>query len=450
MAGFPKPAEQDHLFISYAWEDRALADWLTLRLTAEGYRVWCDRFKMLGGERFPHHIDLAIKTQTFRLLALLSRHSLNKPNPTKERTLALAISRERGIDFMIPLNVDGLKPTELNWMLSDLSYISFTNWAEGLQQLLKRLRSLDAPRPIVEQGKQFAAEIFLPSEVLLHQPETLYTNCLRFERIPSMLRFFRFTRQPTPAELDTLSNTWAFYPLDEVRVFAFEAPDRLPRGSLELLRESPWREVQEVEGVVTINIISNLLRQSLICKLISKGLRRDPESGLIYFPPGAVKNNRIFFINERGRSVPLQTVGVRKFQGGPYRYHLAPTFRVRQDVESSFVAQLKVRLFLTDVKGNRLDAASALVRRKALTRNWFNHQWLSRQLAICAYLSEGREKIAVGQSTTDPIVLEAMPIHGDVPISINERYLAPLRKTLLPSQEDLDEDEETDWESENA
>jgi hypothetical protein len=30
---------RDHLFISYAWENGAFAEWLALKLTAEGYRV---------------------------------------------------------------------------------------------------------------------------------------------------------------------------------------------------------------------------------------------------------------------------------------------------------------------------------------------------------------------------------------------------------------------------
>ena len=101
---------RDHLFISYAVEDQALAKWLTLKLTAAGYRVWCDQFKLLGGESYPRDIDRALKEQTFRVLALLSRSSLQKPNPRKERTLALNIARERGCEFLIPLNVDGLKP----------------------------------------------------------------------------------------------------------------------------------------------------------------------------------------------------------------------------------------------------------------------------------------------------------------------------------------------------
>ena len=39
--------DRDHLFISYAWEDSQLAEWLALKLTAEGFKVWCDRLKLL-------------------------------------------------------------------------------------------------------------------------------------------------------------------------------------------------------------------------------------------------------------------------------------------------------------------------------------------------------------------------------------------------------------------
>src|SRR5262245_39887015 len=111
--GNSKPP-RDHIFISYAWEDRVAADWLTLRLTAAGYRVWCDRFKMLGGERFPEDIDRAIKNQTFRMVGLLSQKSLHKDNPVAERTLALAIGKERGVDdFYVPLALEPLGATDL-------------------------------------------------------------------------------------------------------------------------------------------------------------------------------------------------------------------------------------------------------------------------------------------------------------------------------------------------
>ena len=39
---------RDHIFISYAWENVALAEWLARKLLAAGYAVWIDRFKLLG------------------------------------------------------------------------------------------------------------------------------------------------------------------------------------------------------------------------------------------------------------------------------------------------------------------------------------------------------------------------------------------------------------------
>ncbi len=49
-----------HLFISYATEDGALADWLARKLANQGYAVWLDRLKMLGGAPWSQSIAIAI------------------------------------------------------------------------------------------------------------------------------------------------------------------------------------------------------------------------------------------------------------------------------------------------------------------------------------------------------------------------------------------------------
>ena len=73
---------------------------------------------------------------------MLSRHSIKKPNPLKERTLALNMAKERKENFVVPLNLDGISPTDLDWMVSDLTFISLhLSWAEGLGQLLKMLEA---------------------------------------------------------------------------------------------------------------------------------------------------------------------------------------------------------------------------------------------------------------------------------------------------------------------
>ena len=134
---------RDHIFISYATEQSDLCDWLARKLASEGYAVWYDRIKLLGGEDWPSDIDEAIELRTFRMLALLSRASMNKPNPQGEWLKARAIGNNLGVrDFLIPLNTEGLRPDEIRWNLQTTNYIPFApSWADGLAALLKKLQS---------------------------------------------------------------------------------------------------------------------------------------------------------------------------------------------------------------------------------------------------------------------------------------------------------------------
>jgi len=424
------PLVQDFLFISYAWENAALADWLVRQLTAHGYRVWCDRFQMLGGESFPKAIDQAIKTRTFRLIALLSRHSLNKPSPRKERTLALSLSRERDIDFMIPLNVDGLKPSELPWDYSDLSYISFENWGTGLNQLLKALAKVDAPRPLTEaDGRRLAAGTFLPQHVILERPETLYTNCFAFERIPERLYVLEWV-VPQRLNLEKLPSVWPYYEVGENRLLAFSRPPvEIPSTEYKVVDDPVWREAETVEDVRSRDVVSNLLWQALARTLIRRRLQRDPKTHLFYFPRGVLPKNKIAYVNLGHRKTWVSVIGEKTFRHRPYRYHLAPDFQIRQDLGQDFVAQIKVRVRLTDTKGIVFEGMSAIQRRKHLSASWFNHHWLSRVLAIASFLARGKSTITL-LDKNNPVILSARPIAGQVDIAIDEAHLKGLREQI--------------------
>ena len=213
--------EREHLFISYASEDGAFAEWLTLKLTAEGYRVWCDRVKLLGGESYPRDIDTAIKERTFRVLAVLSHNSISKPNPVKERTLALGISRARNIDFIIPLNIDGLKDSELDWMTSDLTYIPFCkNWSLGLNQLLKKLSTIYAPKSL-KDGRMLVQSLCSQNTTVIKKQETIVTNLLEVQETPSRLIEFEFQFATTDAGRRELGKRWAFSPTNRNHVLRF-------------------------------------------------------------------------------------------------------------------------------------------------------------------------------------------------------------------------------------
>jgi hypothetical protein len=435
-------AYQDHLFVSYAWENCALADWLVRQLTAHGYRVWCDRFQMLGGEPFPKVIDEAIKTHTFRLIALLSQYSLQKPSPRKERTLALNLGREWGVDFMVPLNVDGLKPSELPWDYSDLTYIAFEDWAAGLDQLLRALAKAGAPRPLTEdEGRRFAAETFLPQHIIQHRRETLHTNCFAFERIPERLYLIKWREGKHMPGLDELPTVWPHYELSGGKVVAFSLPPAdVPVWAYTAEGDVLWREQDIYEGSRSRDIVSNLLWQSFARTLLRRGLKRDPEMGLFYFPRGLVQQNKIRYVGRRGRKTWVSVVGEKQFRGKPYRYYLAPDFQIRQDLGQDFVAQMKIRVFLTDVKGKRFDHGTTIARRKHLASSWFNHHWLNRVLAIASFLAKSKSRIVL-LGKEDPAVLFASPISGDVDWAINEASLKSLRQELAAKTTGWEDDE---------
>jgi hypothetical protein len=442
-------SDREHLFISYAWEDGALAEWLTLKLTAEGYRVWCDRFKLLGGEHWPEDIDEAIKTETFRMLHLLSKHSLHKDNPSKERQLGLTISKERKEDFLIPLNLDGTRPIDLPWQISDINYIPFLNWGKGLTQLLKKLALCNAPRPLLEKGRRIASETFLPTEVILEQKELLQSNCLPFEKIPMVVRRFQLDRRLSKIEEQALSDRWAFYRVDDLMLLAFGFPPiGLVQGmTVKQAGATSWRDVDKIDGIRSTNIISSLLKKSFIKKCVEKGLRLHRESGILYFPKGLLEKDRIKYVSYKGRKTWLGVVIERNFPKGRMRYHLAFLFWIRQDVIDGFVAQVKIRLHLIDWVGKEIDPKIALGRRKKVTRNWWNSQWLSRQIAFRSFLADGTNSILIGDVPEEQVILSAIPILGEVPIAINEKFLRPLHlelKTMQVDELEIDEKDDDD------
>jgi len=438
-----------HLFISYAIEDAPLADWLTLKLTASGYKVWCDRFQLLGGERFPRDIDRAIKNDTFRLLALISKASMAKENPTKERTLALSIGRERKVDFLIPLKVEPLSATDLNWMISDITYIPFDQgWAPGLAQLFEKLESINAPKALSD-GSNIAANSVLQEDLMTTNIERLHTNAIEVLQIPDVVHRFDVRRRVNPADKDVICSTWPAYFIDDSTYLSFWSPPADLQNKLNMRKAGGklWRNAVDIDGVLALNIISNLLKQCIQIRCLEKGLKLQKEAGLLYFPNGLIKNNRLNFMSYDTDKTHVLTGGQRKKAGVKYRYHLAPTFDVRRNLIGKFCILMKIRLLITDTAGALLPPRQALSRRKHLCKNWWNDQWFKRALAVIYYLADGQEVINYGNEDAY-VILSSKFVHYQVSFGIDEEKLSKTRSEeevifLEEAEEDVSDDEES-------
>ena len=74
------------------------------------------------------------------------------------RELALAVARERRVDFLIGLTVDDPDSIPPDPAFPHLPCVPFHDrWATGFDRLLAMLRALETPRPLVN-GAETAAE----------------------------------------------------------------------------------------------------------------------------------------------------------------------------------------------------------------------------------------------------------------------------------------------------
>lgn len=425
----PSTASDDkrgHLFISYATEDGQFVDWLCLKLMSHGYKVWCDRLKLLGGESYPRDIDEAIKTGTFRFIAVLSEHSLKKPNPTKERTLAFNIARERGVDFVIPINLDGRKPTELGWMESDLSFISFwTGWGEGLRRLLLALQKANAPRG---QCDELTMAHFLNNQLAIkNESEALWSNVIELLRIPRDIHRYEHRNACSQPQALQLLMEWPHYRENATVCWSFEPPPEVSfrkfdfcfRGSCE-----NWREAASPD-INFFNLGKKILNASITHKFLNRGLLMELTSGALFVPKG-MGPERFTYSQPRGKSWIFLT-GVRKIKRPDhtetFRYHLSPTCRVLLDYFGTDVVQVRTSLHLTDDKGHSLDPKLIQKRRKAICKSWWNHQWLARLFATLELLAEEKPSITIG--TSRQIELARWPRMLSTETSLDEELLKP-------------------------
>ena len=110
MATAPTNVQRDTILLSHANpEDNEFTLWLALQLANEGYKVWCDLTKLLGGEAFWDDIEAVLRQSAVKVLYVLSRSSNSKDGPLRELHLAQGLAqREKLKDFVIPLHIDDL------------------------------------------------------------------------------------------------------------------------------------------------------------------------------------------------------------------------------------------------------------------------------------------------------------------------------------------------------
>jgi hypothetical protein len=438
---------RDHLFVSYAGEDGALAEWLTLKLVSEGYRVWCDRFKLLGGESYPKDITTAIRDRTFRFIPLLSRHSVNKENPLKERTLAQAIARERHEEFILPLNVDGIKPHELDFQSADLVYIPFReSWSKGLGQLLKKLQQISTPRD-APFGQGAVSGWLLEGRSVEQRDEVLWSNLVPITEIPKAISRFEFDRAESFRALDWI---WPYFRQNARIAWSFFPPPEEGEIKAREKEKVDWTKPREGMPFNPSGAVSHLLRLAMLADCRGRGMAIDKDREEAYFPEGILHDGWLGFREYSGTQTRVKVVGERTFKvprgiAQKSRYHLEAAFDPFIGRFGQPVVSVSLGVYWTDLHGLALPPATAQRRRKALCKTWWNHEWLSRLTALLAWLSEGGEEIVIAQTESGKLILGGRPVHALANVGINESRLLGGQPEGEGSEiDEIEEDDESE------
>ena len=337
--------------------------------------------------------------------------------------------------------MDGVSNSQLDQVTTALKFIPFDNWAEGLKQLLEKLKSINCPHSL-PQGKRIAAETFLEKDILSEEIETLFSNCLRIHKIPEVIHRFKVQGVIPKERLEMLECEWSYRKFNYNTFFSFHQPPSSIAEQYPIIEtvDALWSKVEKIDGIWSLNLVSELIRKALIVKCYQKGLKYCPETELLYFPLDLVEKNRLNFTRPDGLKTYVNARGKRTYPPGrEYLYSLAPSFYVRQDLFDDFTALIRIRVRLSNAEGKPLKGKRMIdSRRKHLCKNWWNNDWLSRILAVSEFLADG-EKITIGEQQDEQIIVDTIPLHLNAPIGINEDTLDSLsheRSELLRIYDD--------------
>lgn len=421
----------DYLFISYAWDDAFLAEWLEKKLTIAGYRVWRDVTQMPGGQSIAADIDDAIKTKSFRMIALLSGPSLAKPSPIKERQLALNLSRERQVDFIIPVNAS-VSPAELPWNLSDLAFVDFrTNWAQGFNTLLDALVKAEAPRPL-PRGSELINDPQSSSGIFHQGTEPLVSNLFPVTSIPSRLYEFKTAFRTTGRKWDNLRQQCPFRNTGRYQAITFDYETASDLEGLTFRQSYNLSQHDDVHGIPINDVLKPLIENSLRVAALNRGMAVEKNGAKLHVPSRIWSGTRHSFIDADGQRNQISLGGSKTFfvagkDKEKYSYHLSPLFHIRNDIEDKFLVQVLPRVHVTTTEGRQLPTKNVKSRVKDATRDWWNKHWRQRCLALMQFIAHGEDEIVVGSEIYGSVSVASSPLTFDSPRSLADATIRQRR-----------------------
>jgi hypothetical protein len=448
--------ERRMIFLSHASpEDNDFARWLALQLANEGYPVWCDLTKLLGGEDFWKDIQEAIRNRSIRFLFALSRSSNTKDGTLQELACAKAVAaqvRSEIRDFIIALRIDDLPYSEVDIEIQRLNHISFTtSWAAGFNQSLKKLAEDDVPKdprfnPDSVSSWWRSQSEFSAVQGVVEKPELEISNWYGVERFPETVWCHTVSRRlPGKLDFDLSGLPYPAAKATDLSFLSFARADELSSFLDKSIYVASSLEVR-VDDILArsrplARELISMLRQGWESFVEKSGLsvqRVAPRPSRFYFLKDQIPNDRIFFQGVGSKRTYRDVVGYATKRGVLRYWHYA--ISGKPDLLPYPHVVIRGHVLFSDT-GTSLwaDAEKAAKARRNQCKGWWNDEWRDRMLAVMSQLRGDNEFIEIPMSSDRAVTLRGYPDSFECPVSYaGER----VKETELDDYFDDDDDDE--------
>lgn len=462
---------RDIVFISHARpEDDQFTRWLALKLIREGYPVWCDLIELKGGEDFWKDIQAAIEIRTVKFLYVLSRASNDRDGTLIELAAARAVQKKEGLkDFVIPLAIDDLSPSEYAIELRRLNSVRFdSGWAQGLATLLEKLEE-DA----VRKNKAYGAEAvtawwrdqFSAERGVLNQPEDLLSSWFLMESLPGYIyHHILFTppigtnfqeKEPEPPYTLLKSGVLSFAPREDFAELLIKkrfVADTHRFKTEDLLAGRHSRTFMGAKDAR--NAVIHLLSEGWNRMATRRGLSAYEMANKVmshYFVGDQVRNDRINFTGVDGQPAYKYIMGYKRIgpKGENQRvrhWHYAVTAKPLLYPIKGF--SIRGHVLFSDNAIKIWESAERIHKaRMSQCKNWWNADWRDRMLATMSWLAGEDVAITVPLGGEAEVRIGIYPTTFESPFSYiepGEERAAAQDETDFDDGDELDIDDEED------
>lgn len=335
----PDLSSRKAVFLSHANPaDNPFTQWLALRLAREGYEVWCDLTKLLGGDDFWSDIEQALRQRARKVVYILSRTSNQAGGVLKEIAVANGIAKQlKDTGFIIPVKIDDLPYADHNIEINRLNALSFTDgWAKGLADLLKTLQEDGVARDTTGGPGAVATwwnDHQLNKALVRNEPQPHWTNYFPVKSLPGGIWIWHV---PPSGRVSDATNWPAYRISDRFVSFAnakeLTGVDRTPTGGRGVqipldLEADPPKEAALTRAQLR-TAVRQLLRQSWDRLAESRRLplyHLSSRRRTLWFPSGSASPHGVRFVGIDGKRTDRQLFGFKSVgpKGAKYKrfYH---------------------------------------------------------------------------------------------------------------------------------